>query len=196
MAKNAKTKHDYDVMYYEYITSDVSYRQLAEKYDASASAVTAYGRRHGWDASREQYQALENEKTLEKLAERRARKVAEIETDAFETIHAAVIKFGLSLQDRWETDEQSGQRVFVQGQQVTPEGLTKLMDKYLVMTGNVTDRRANLGLTVGIDGQNGGSGLPRELLRELRDVAERKGAGERSVGQSPLPRIAGAKSVN
>lgn len=191
----AKKTHDYDSMYYEYITTDVSFRQLAEKHDASFSSVAAYARRHGWDEKRAQYQALENEKAIEKIAEKRVRKVAEIESDAFEIIHAAILQFGLSLEDRWVTDPESGQRVFVQGQQVTPEGLTKLMDKYLVMTGNVTDRRANLGLTVDVGGENGSS-IPRDVLRQLRDLAVTKGAGERSMGQSPIPRLTRAKQVN
>jgi len=191
-----KKTFDYDSMYYEYITTDVSYRQLAEKHGAAFSTVTAYGRKHGWDDQRSKYKTLENEKAIEKLADRRARKVAEIESDTFEVIHAALLQFGASLEDRWITDEKTGQRVLVQGQQVTPEGLTKLMDKYLVMTGNVTDRRANLGLTYDASSGGGTSGLPKELLRELRDLAVSKGAGEGSMGQSPIPRLAGAKQVN
>jgi hypothetical protein len=195
MAKNEQTKHDYDSMYHEYITTDVSYRQLAERHGASFSAVSAYGRKHGWDEKRAQYKALENEKAIERLADKRAKKVAEIEAEAFDAIHMALLKFGISLEDRWETDPESGKRVFIPGQQVTPEGLTKLMDKYLVMTGNVTDRRANLGLNVSVDG-GAGSGIPRDVLRQLRDLAVTKGAGERSMGQSPIPRLAGAKQVN
>ena len=192
----AKKTHDYETMYYEYITTDVSQRALSEKFSASFSAVSAYARRHGWDEKRAQYKTLENDKAIEKIADQRAKKVAEIERDTFEVIHGAIIQFGISLEGHWETDEKSGQRIFVPPQQVTPEGLTKLMDKYLVMTGNVTDRRENLGLTVDVGGNGNASGLPRELLRELRDLAVEKGAGEQSMGQSPIPRIEGAKQVN
>ena len=190
------TKYDYETLRYQYITTDISLSALSEEHSVHKSALVQYARRHGWDDQRENYRVLENDKALDRISDRRIKKVADIEADAFDTIHAAILKFAVSLEDRWVTDKASGERVFVPGQQVTPEGLTKLMDKYLVMTGNVTDRRANLGLTVDVGGNGNNSGLPREVLRELRDLAVTKGAGEQSMGQSPIPRIEGAKQVN
>ena len=192
----SQPKYDYETLRYQYITTDISLTALSEEHDVHKSALVQYARRHGWDDQREKYRVLESDKALDRISDRRVKKVADIEADAFDIIHAAIIKFGISLEDRWVTDKASGERVLVLGQQVTPEGLTKLMDKYLVMTGNVTDRRANLGLTVDVGGNGNASGLPRELLRELRDLAVEKGAGEQSMGQSPIPRIERAKSVN
>jgi len=195
MAKNQKPVHDYDTMKHEYLTTDVSLRGLAEKHGASFSAVAAYARRHGWDDARARFRVLQEEKSLEVFADRRAKKIADMESDAFEVIHAAILKMGLDMEDRWVTDEVTGERRFIQGMQITPEALTRLLDKYLVMTGNVTDRRASLGLNVAV-GTGEPTGIPREVLRELRDLAVAKGAGGKPVGQSPLPRIAGAKQVN
>ena len=194
MAKNQSTKFDYDTMRHEYLTTDVSLRALAEKNGASFGAVAAYARRHGWDDARAKFRVLQEEKSLEAFADRRAQKVADMERDAFEVIHAAILKMGLDMEDRWVTDEVTGERRFIQGMLITPEALTRLLDKYLVMTGNVTDRRANLGLNVAVGA--GESGIPREVLRELRDLALTKGAGGKPMGQSPLPRIEGAKQVN
>jgi hypothetical protein len=160
------------------------------------SALVQYARRNGWDEMRSKYRVLEEEKSLEASAAKRARKVAEIEEDAFDVINAAIIKMGMDMEDRWVTDDVTGERVFIQGMKITPEALTRLLDKYLVMTGNVTDRRASLGLNINAGDGTGSSGIPREVLRELRELAVAKGAGERSMGQSPIPRIAGAKSVN
>jgi len=195
MAKNQKPIHDYDTMRHEYLTTDVSLRGLAEKNGASFSAVAAYARRHGWDDARAKCRILQEEKSLEAFADRRAKKVADMERDAFDVIHAAILKMGLDMEDRWVTDEATGERRFIQGMQITPEALTRLLDKYLVMTGNVTDRRASLGLNVAV-GSGEPTGIPREVLRELRDLAVTKGAGGKPVGQSPLPRITGAKQVN
>lgn len=194
MAKNQPTKFDYDAMKHEYVTTDTSLRALAERAGASFSAVAAYARRHGWDDSRSKYRILQEEKSLESFAERRAKKIADMEKDAFDVIHAAIIKMGIDMEDRWVTDPVSGERRFIPGQLITPEALTRLLDKYLVMTGNVTDRRANLGLNV--TSTTDGSGIPREVLRELRELAYARGSGGEPVGQSPLPRIAGAKPVN
>lgn len=194
MAKNQRTKHDYDSMRYRYITTDVSIRTLAEENGASFSAVAAYSRRHGWDDARSKYRVLEQEKSIEAFADKRAKKIADMEADAFDVIHAAIIKMGMDLEDRWVTDPVSGERELIRGMTVTPEAMTRLLDKYLVMTGNVTDRRAHLGVNVDIP--TGDGGIPREVLRELRDLAVSKGAGGQPVGQSPLPRLEGAKSVN
>ena len=194
MGRNQQTKHDYDAMRHEYLTTDVSYRGLAEKYGAAHSVIAVYGRRHGWDEARGKYRVMQEEKSLQTFADRRAKKIADMEADAFDVIHAAILKMGIDMEDRWITDEVTGERRFIQGMQITPEALTRLLDKYLVMTGNVTDRRANLGLNVAVG--SGDSGIPREVLRELRDLAVAKGAGTRPMGQSPLPRIAGAKQVN
>jgi hypothetical protein len=194
MGKNVPPKHDYDTMRHAYLTTDVSLRGLAKEHGASFATVAAYARRHGWDDARAKYRVLQDEKSLEAFADRRAKKVADMERDAFEVIHAAILKMGLDMEDRWVTDEVTGERRFIAGMQITPEALTRLLDKYLVMTGNVTDRRANLGLNVAVG--SGDSGIPREVLRELRDLALTKGAGGKPVGQSPLPRIEGAKQVN
>lgn len=195
MGKNVPPKYDYDTMRHAYLTTDVSLRALAKEHGASYASVAAYARRHGWDDARAKYRVLQNEKSLEVFADRRANKIADMERDAFEVIHAAILKMGLDMEDRWVTDEVTGERRFIQGMQITPEALTRLLDKYLVMTGNVTERRANLGLNVDINSGEA-TGIPREVLRELRDLALSKGAGGKPMGQSPLPRIAGAKQVN
>jgi len=189
-----QTKYDYDVLRHEYLTSDISLRALADKHGVPMTSVRQYARNHGWDDLRAKYRVMQDERSLEAFADRRAKKIADMESDAFEVIHAAILKMGLDMEDRWVTDEVTGERRFIAGMQITPEALTRLLDKYLVMTGNVTDRRAHLGLNVDIPG--GASGIPREVLRELRDLAVSKGAGGQPMGQSPLPRIAGAKSVN
>jgi hypothetical protein len=191
--KDQRTKHDYSAMYDEYLTTDVSLRQLAEKHGGSFSAVAAYARRHGWDELRGKYRVMQQEKSLETFAAKRARKIADMEADAFDVIHAAILKMGMDLQDRWVTDPVSGERRLLPGMTVTPEALTRLLDKYLVMTGNVTDRRANLGVSIDLPADEQ---LPRELLRELRELALAKGAGQGSVGQPVLPRITGPKQVN
>jgi hypothetical protein len=186
-------QYDYDAMRREYITSDISLRALADKHQVKAfSSVMRIARREGWNDQRSSFKTLEDSKTAEALAQGRANKIAEIERDTFAVIHAAVLNLGINMQDRWETDKVTGTRVFVPAQAVTPEGLVKLIDKYLVMSGGVTSREAHLGLDVSL----GADDIPRDLLRSLRDLAVTKGAGSGPVGQSPLPRIEGPKQVN
>jgi len=188
-----KRKYDYQTLKQEYVASDISLRALAEKHGLqSNSNISMIAAREGWNAAREEFRTLEQQRVSEVLAEKRALKVAEIEEDVLETIHAAVIQLALSLQDRVVDDPVSGSQKFIPAQQVTPDGLTKLIDKFLVMSGQVTNREAHLGfnLTAGTDD------IPRDVLRGLRKLATEQGAGQQPMGQSPLPRITGPKQVN
>jgi len=186
-------KYDYATMQHEYVTTDISLRELAAKHGVkSASSVSAQQRRHGWDNLRARFKALENERTAEAVANQRAQKIAQVEADFLDVVHATILKMGVDLNDQWVTDEKSGQRKFIQGQRVSPEGLTKLIDKFLVMTGNVTNREAHLGISLPLTPD----GIPPDILRELRKLALEKGAGAEPMGQSPLPGISGAKQVN
>ncbi len=95
------------------------------------------------------------------------------------------------MKDRWVTDPVSGKREYIRGQMVTPEGLTKLMEKFMVITGGVSNREANVGLNVSV----GPEQLPADVLRGLRQLAIAEGAGTATSGQSPLPGSAGPKPV-
>jgi hypothetical protein len=187
-----KPQYDYPTMQLEYVTGNMSLRELAAKHGVkSPSSVAAYSRRHGWDEKRVAFRATQDDAVAEAVAERRAQKIADIERDFMKTIHAAVIKMGLDLEDRWETDPKSGTRVFVKGQAVTPEGLTKLIEKFMVMSGGVSNREAHVGLDVAV----GPEQLPPDVLRRLRQLAIEQGAGTETSGRSPLPGGARAKPV-
>jgi len=188
-----KRKYDYESMKREYISGDDSLRALAERYGlATNSTVSVIAKREDWDGSRAEFRRSLQEKQIDAMAEKRAQKVAEIEQDTLETIHAAVIQLAISLQDRVVEDPVSGTKKFIPAQQVTPDGLTKLIDKFLVMSGQVTNREAHLGFNLTASTED----IPREVLRGLRRLATEQGAGAAPVGQSPLPRITGPKQVN
>lgn len=185
-------KYDYKTIKQDYVTGDESLRALATKYGlATNSTISEIARREEWDKARAEFRELEQQNIAEAVAQKRARKVAEIENDVLETIHAAVINLALSLQDRIVDDPKGGQRL-IPAQQVTPDGLTRLIDKFLVITGQVTNREAHLGFNINA----GPNDIPHDVLRELRKLAAEQGAGASPVGQSPLPRIEGPKQVN
>ncbi|MBQ8399558.1 MAG: hypothetical protein IJX08_06255 [Clostridia bacterium] len=62
----------------EYITTDTSYRKLAEKYGVSYTTVGERARNEGWAKEREQYQTKTLSKTLNKLSAERARRTARL----------------------------------------------------------------------------------------------------------------------
>lgn len=188
-----RRKYDYQTIKQDYVTGDASLRDLADKYGlATNSTISDIARKEDWAKARAEFRDLEQQKVSEAVAQKRARKLAEIDEDFLETFHAAIINLALSLQDRVVEDPITRTQKFIPAQQMTPDGLTRLMDKYLVTTGQVTNREAHLGFTIAA----GPNDIPHDVLRELRKLAQEQGAGSSPVGQSPLPRITGPKQVN
>ena len=62
----------------EYITTDTSYRKLAEKYGIHYQAICARSKAEGWIQLREQYRNRTVTKTVEKISEKKARQAAKV----------------------------------------------------------------------------------------------------------------------
>ena len=66
----------------EYITTQTSYRKLAQKYGVSATQICNVGRDEKWVEQREQYLSETTAKTLEKISQQEANRAARIHTVA------------------------------------------------------------------------------------------------------------------
>lgn len=64
----------------EYVTTDTSYRKLAEKYNVSPTCVYAKGKQEGWVAEREQYQRNSYAKALETITKSQTDRVKRLQT--------------------------------------------------------------------------------------------------------------------
>ena len=62
----------------EYITTDTSYRKLAQKYGVSAQAICTKSKQEGWLELREQFKNKTLTKTVEKVAEKKAKQAAKV----------------------------------------------------------------------------------------------------------------------
>ena len=62
----------------EYITSDTSYRKLAQKYGVGASTLYAKGSKEKWVEKKEQYQSETVAKTLEKTSQQEANRAVKM----------------------------------------------------------------------------------------------------------------------
>lgn len=62
----------------EYITTDTSYRKLAEKYGIRYATIQSHGQEEGWPELRDQYRAKVVSKTIEKNSEKQARQAAKV----------------------------------------------------------------------------------------------------------------------
>lgn len=178
-----KTKYDYTAIHEDYVQGpEISVRELAKKHGLRGwSTLNAQIVRHDWRADRLRYQHSLTEKTLEKTSAIIATKRATITVDALDVIHAAIFKMAADMQDHWAADPDNPRnRIFVPGIVITPDALSKLLDRLLTLTGSasiITESR-NIDLT---------PDLPPDVARLLADVARNRGTASRPMGQAALP---------
>jgi hypothetical protein len=183
------SKYDYDTLEREYIESDLSVRALADKHGIKAwSAVNAQKNKRRWDEKRADYRARLATQTNALTAKRTAEKIAAINDDFLSAVHAAIVKMGLDMRDRVVEEKQldrEGNPVtvtkVVPGQLITPDGLAKLLDRYMAFIGkpsSITEER-NLGLSFSADG------LPPDLLGAIAELT--RGSDRGATVRTALP---------
>jgi len=75
-----KRKFDINKIQHEYITTDMSYRELAEKYGADQSTIAKYGKDLNWVYYRKHFRAVVNQKALEEAEKIETEKLNKLET--------------------------------------------------------------------------------------------------------------------
>lgn len=73
---------DWELIKQEYITSDLSYRKLADKYEAPLSSLMARGSKEGWVQLREQFKSETIAKTIERESDAKSRRAASVTSAA------------------------------------------------------------------------------------------------------------------
>ena len=69
---------DWEAIKTEYITTDLSYRQLGQKHGLSHQMIAVRGKSGGWVELRRQYKAKVTAKTVEKMASKKASQRARV----------------------------------------------------------------------------------------------------------------------
>lgn len=145
------TKYDYITLKNEYIqTPGLSIRALCEKHGIKTwSAVNARKNAEGWDSLRDEFNRQVENKSLEALSAKRAQKVAEIQLDALNVIHAGILKMAEDM-DAEEEYEVGGQVRRRKVMRIHPRDLAILVDKFQTLIGQPTGinetRNVNLGM--------------------------------------------------
>lgn len=190
-------KYDYDALERQYITGDMSLRELCRLNGIDTwSTVAEQAKKREWDKRRDEYRAIARQHEMEVLAGRRAQKLEQLTDDLVDTIHAAVLQYVAGLQDR-TVQLPDGTYQVIPATPVVTSDLVKLIDKVQLLRGLPTSREVKLGLGLDLHGNvTDPSQLPPELLRELAAAARAGGAGTGAGGQSPIPRVEGPRKVN
>ena len=88
---------DWQAIKTEYITTDTSYRKLAQKYGVSTTQICNVGRDEKWVEQREQYLNKTTARTLEKISQQEANRAAKI--------HSVADKLLLKIEAMVESEE-------------------------------------------------------------------------------------------
>ena len=169
--------HDYRALEREYITSQISLRELCRKHGISAhSLVTVQARKGKWQEKREQYQAKESEAYMSRHAARMADRLAEIEDKAIDAIDQALDKF---RDDLWATEKKriDGEWVEVPVLRLMPKDIAVLLDRLDVLF----DRPSRISDSRDL---NVRSELPIDALNRIVELTQ----GRAVPPTSPLPR--------
>ena len=91
---------DWQAIKTEYITTDTSYRKLAQKYGVSYQAICHRSKEEGWIAQREQHMNKTVTKAIDKISSKKADKMARIDDLAdklLEKLEQAITELDLQL---------------------------------------------------------------------------------------------------
>ena len=91
---------DWQAIKTEYITTDTSYRKLAQKYGVTYSVIGAKARDEGWVEQREQYRNNTITKTLAKISQQEANRAAKIHSVADKLL----LKIEAMVESGWPLD--------------------------------------------------------------------------------------------
>jgi len=173
--------HDYRALEREFVTSQISLRELCRRHNISAhSLVTVQAKKGKWAEKREAYQAKESESFIDRYADRMADRQAEISDKALEAIDQAIDKFRADLKATKLVNQPDGSIIEQPAWYMTPKDLCLLIDRFNVLFEKPSAISQHQGLTVT-------SELSVESLHEFIE-ATRGRAGPSTMEESPLPR--------
>ena len=161
------TKYDYISLKNQYVQGTMSIRELCRANDIPTwSTVNARAKREDWDQKRTEFNRQVENKSLEHLAAKRATKIAEIQIDALEVIHAGILKMAEDM-DAEEEYEVGGSTKRRKVMRIHPRDLAILIDKFQSLIGQPTQINENRNLGIDVLTQADPETM-RDLLAALR----------------------------
>ena len=170
-------RHQYRELEREFVTSQISLRELCRKHGISAhSLVTVPAKKRKWAERREQYQATEADAYMSRHAARQADRVAEVRDKALDGIDEALDKFSSDMHAT-EMKRIDGEWVEVPVMRLKPKNVSILLDRLFVLFDHLTRISEGRDLTAR-------SELPIDALNQVVELTR----GRAGSPTSPLPR--------
>lgn len=117
---------DWNQVKTEYITTATSYRKLAEKHGVSYQAICHRSKEEGWIALRQQHTNKTVSKTLQKISDQQAQKMARIDRitgKLLSKIEKAVDELDLTIITRKEKVDYGNREVTTERREITEGGI-------------------------------------------------------------------------
>jgi len=126
--------HDYRLMEREYVTSQISLRELCRRHGITAhSLVTVQAEKGKWQEKREAYRAKADESFITRHAARMADRQAEIEDKAIDVIDEALDKFREDMQAVKLVRQPDGSTAEEPAWRMRPKDIAILLDRLQVL---------------------------------------------------------------
>ena len=180
-------KYDYDQLEREYVSGDMSLRQLAKDHGMTHSLVMTRSQKEKWADKREAYRSKTLDKSVTFMADREAFRVSremEVRDNAVDMIDEALYKLREDMKATHKVREVDGEIIDAPVYRLRPNDVSVLLDRLQVLFGkpaNITEER-NLGINV-----DAGTAEP-EALRAFIEATRGIGPLSGDAQASPIPR--------
>lgn len=150
-------KVDYQTLEAEFISSEVSLRELARREGISNSTIADQARKRGWADKRANFKVQASEKQISKAADDFATRVTRLKDRSLTVMEGVLVRFAEQLADRENP------------MLVSEKGVDMAVKNILLLSGEATDRSESKVL-----GLNVNTTVPPELFAELEQLARRR----------------------
>jgi hypothetical protein len=172
---------DYRALEREYVSSQLSIRELCRRHGISAHSLVVVQAKQGkWAEKREAYRARESDTFIAIHADRMAAREAEVRIHAIDAIDEAITKFRSDMK-RTERKLICGEWVEVPVMTITPKDIALLMDRFQALFDRPSIISEGRGVNVTSEA------LPIDALQEF--IERTRGLAEPAPQESPIPRV-------
>ena len=164
----------------EYITSQMSLRELCRRHGISAHSLVSVQAKQGkWAQKREAYRARESATYIPRHADNMPAREAEVRDHALDAIDEAITKFRSDMQ-RTQKKLICGEWIEVPVILITPRDVALLIDKFQILFDRPSIISEGRGVSITSES------LPVEALQEF--IERTRGLAEPVPQDSPIPR--------